>query len=105
MERWEAKNSGPPPTSYPVDFLLQRIEKLFKIISQRICNSTMKLKIVLKLALAAILLEEKMSCTERKSRAIFQLCVNLGFLSWIYPIAEITINHLFLINRHLYSVL
>jgi hypothetical protein len=55
----------------------------------------MKLKIVLKLAHAAILLEEKMSHTERKSLAIFQLCVTLGFLSWIYPIAEIAINHLF----------
>jgi hypothetical protein len=72
----------------------------------------MKLKIVRKLALAALLPEEKMRCTtcpdssgERKSLAIFQLCVTLGFFSWIYPIAEIAINHLFLINRQLYSVL
>jgi hypothetical protein len=65
----------------------------------------MKLKIVRKLALAALLPEEKMRCTERKSLAIFQLCVTLGFFSWIYPNAEIAINHLFLINRHLYSVL
>jgi len=67
-------------------------KKLLKIITQRICNSTMKLGIVLKLTLAAILLEEKMRITERKSLAIFQLCVSLVFLSRIYPIAEITIN-------------
>jgi hypothetical protein len=65
----------------------------------------MKLKIALNLVHAAILLEEKTRCAERKSLAIFQLCVTLGFLSWIYPIAEIALNHLFLINRHLYSVL
>ena len=67
---------------------------MFKIVTQRIYNSTMKLKIALKLALAAKLPEEKTGCTERKSLAIFQLCVPLGFLLQNYPIAEIAINPL-----------
>jgi len=41
----------------------------------------MKFKTVLKLALAAKLLEEKTSFTERKSLETFQLCVAKGFLS------------------------
>jgi hypothetical protein len=61
----------------------------------------MKLKIALKLALASKLTEEKTRYTtcpnssgERKSLAIFFLCVTLGFLSLNYPIAEIAINPL-----------
>jgi hypothetical protein len=64
----------------------------------------MKLKIALKLALTAKIIEEKTSNAERKSLAIFSLRPP-GFLISNYPKAEIPIIFQFLIGRHLFSVL
>jgi hypothetical protein len=55
--------------------------KLFKIITQSIYDSLMKLNMSLKLSLCAKFTREKMSFTERKSLAIFQLCETPGFLN------------------------
>ena len=56
------------------------IKKLFKIITQSIYDSLMKLIIALKLSLCIKFTRERMRYTERKSLAIFQLFENLVFL-------------------------
>jgi len=53
---------------------------LFKILTQSIYDSLMKLIITLKLSLCGKFTREKMRYTERKSLAIFQLCDTPGFL-------------------------
>ena len=64
-------------------------EKLFKILTQRIYNSTMTFKIALKLALAAKLPEEKTS-TQRENRKRFSNSVLLwGFSNEITQLQEL----------------
>ncbi len=62
------------------NFKAKYFEKLFKIITQSIYDSLMKLIMSLKLSLCAKFTREKMGYTERKSLAIFQLCETPGFL-------------------------
>ena len=84
--------------------IFDNFKNLFKFLTQSIYDSLMNLKMALKLPLYVKFTREKMSYTERKSLAIFQLFDAPGFLLRKFKMAEISNRAVFSINRQIFSV-